>query len=66
MKNTLCILGAALLLAACATEQPMTDQQSQDRAACRRVDAPIGSNLVRKADCAPTQNAATPAETKKN
>lgn len=68
MKNIPCILGALLLVSACAAPPAATPDEAQASAACRGVDAPIGSNIVRKADCAPkpTQNAATPGETKKN
>jgi hypothetical protein len=64
MKKFFAIAGAALILGACASSNTMTAQEQSDRAACRRADAPTGSNLVRRADCAP--QAAAPAETKKN
>ncbi|MES2635625.1 MAG: hypothetical protein V4669_21830 [Pseudomonadota bacterium] len=56
MKNllalTLTVSLATALLAACASE-PMSSAEADSRAACRRTDAPTGSNLVRKAECAP-------------
>lgn len=63
MKSLLVLTAAVLLLAACASE-PMSPQQVSDHAACRRTDAPTGSNLVRKSECAP--QAAAPATTQKN
>jgi hypothetical protein len=63
MKNLLLLAATVSLLAACAAE-PMSAQQVSDHAACRRTDAPTGSNLVRKSECAP--QAAAPADTKKN
>ncbi|MBG9388311.1 hypothetical protein [Caenimonas aquaedulcis] len=63
MKNLL-LIAAATLLAACASPEPMTPQQSSERAACRNTDAPTGSNLVRRSECAP--QAAAPIPTQKN
>ena len=66
MKNILIAFAAAVLLAACATDAEMSAAEADDRAACRRADAPTGSNLKRRDECAPHRAAATPAETKKN
>ena len=66
MKKLIPVLGLALVLGACATDTQMSATQAQDAAACRKVDAPTGSNLVRKSECAPSAQAATPSETKKN
>ncbi|WP_395689567.1 hypothetical protein [Caenimonas koreensis] len=66
MKKLFCILGVTMLLAACATQSAKSPVEQQDAIACRRTDAPTGSNLVRKSECAPSAQAATPADTKKN
>ena len=64
MRTTIAILGAALL-AACSS----TPEAPQNRAArCVVEDAPIGSNISRRSNCAPAQKAAgsgtaTPAPT---
>ena len=56
MKNILVLLAAITLLAACATDQEMSAAEASDRAACRNADAPTGSNLKRRDDCAPKKN----------
>ena len=66
MIKLVSILGLTLVLGACATDTHVSPTQAQDSAACRKVDAPTGSNLVRKSECAPSAQAATPGETKKN
>ena len=66
MKNILIAFAAASMLAGCATDAEMSAAEASDRAACRNADAPTGSNLKRRDDCAPQRAAAKPAETKKN
>jgi uncharacterized lipoprotein YajG len=51
MKKLLCIAGASILLAACATAPTDSQADAQAHAACRDVDPPIGSHRVRRADC---------------
>jgi hypothetical protein len=50
MSKTFCAFGAALVLAACAS-QPVTTAEADARAACRDADPPIGSHVVRRSDC---------------
>ena len=51
MKKLLCVFGAALLLAACATNPEQAKADAEAHAACRDVDPPIGSHMVKRSDC---------------
>jgi hypothetical protein len=51
MKKLLCVLGATILLAACATSPAESKADAEAHAACRDVDPPIGSHLVKRKDC---------------
>jgi hypothetical protein len=56
MKKFVCILGA-LVLAACATQET-TKADADAHAACRNVDPPVGSHLVKRSDCGVTTSTA--------
>jgi uncharacterized lipoprotein YajG len=58
MKKLLCVSGGAILLAACSSQPSdlkLADAQAkadaEAHAACRNVDPPIGSHVVRRSDC---------------
>ena len=50
MDKALCAFGAALVLAACAS-QTTTVADADAHAACRDTDPRIGSHVVRRSDC---------------
>lgn len=50
MKKLALVVGAAALLAGCATSQSVAQAEAR-HVACRNVDPPVGSNLVRRSDC---------------
>lgn len=52
MKLVLAAFAALTLLGACASAPETETTTANDRANCRNVEPPIGSRLVRKADCA--------------
>jgi opacity protein-like surface antigen len=51
MKKLLCVFGAAVLLAACAASPDVAQADAKAHAACRDVDPPIGSHMVKRSDC---------------
>lgn len=51
MKKLVCILGAAILLSACASSENVAKADAEAHAACRNTDPPIGSHLVKRSDC---------------
>jgi hypothetical protein len=55
MKLVLTALAALLLVGACASGPEPTEAVNQ--AACRNVDPPTGSRLVRRQDCSATAEA---------
>lgn len=57
MDKTFCALGAALVLAACASQTTTAD--AEQHAACRDADPRIGSHVVKRSDCGVTS---TPEE----
>jgi hypothetical protein len=50
MKHAFCAIGAALVLAACATPVD-TAADAKAHAACRDTDPPVGSHMVRRSEC---------------
>lgn len=52
MNKTFCALGAALVLAACASQPSTAD--AEQHAACRDTDPRIGSHVVKRSDCGVT------------
>lgn len=49
MNKTFCAFGAALVLAACASQSTTAD--AEQHAACRDTDPRVGSHVVRRSDC---------------
>jgi hypothetical protein len=51
MKKLVLVFGAAVLLAACATSETVAQADAKQHSACRDVDPPIGSHMVKRSDC---------------
>jgi hypothetical protein len=62
MKYIFLAAAAATFLGGCASEPQQVEQAQAKAAACRNVDAPTGSRLVRRADCDPATRSANSSD----